>query len=91
MNKYTFGEYGIPEYMRQSLEDYKNKGMPVGHFLTAVLENNLVESITRADNNNIDHLPAYAHYMYWHLPSGAWGSKEKVNNWIKRKGLIGEK
>ena len=46
----TYGN--IPEHMMASLKAYIMEGRPVGHFLTAVLSNNLFEAFSRADDEN---------------------------------------
>jgi len=78
-------EYGIPEYMHGSLIRYFEKHYQPGHFLTAVLENDLMEAIARADETNVQCLKAYAMWLYNQAPgraSGAWGTPEAVAKWI---------
>jgi hypothetical protein len=75
----------VPEHMREKLTSYIDDGVPVGHFLTAVLENDLLEAVGRADSGNMLNLPAYVSFLYNHAPSGCWGSKERVQDWLRRK------
>lgn len=77
--------YEIPEYMRDGLIRYVEYKIEPSGFLRAILENNLVEAVVQADINNITNLPAYANYLYNHIPSICWGSPEKVNDWLKMK------
>ena len=81
--------YYIPIRMMPGIERYVSKGVPVGDFLMAVFENNLVEAMGRADDENLVNLPAYAVYLRWEMPRGSWGSKEKVKAWIEKGGLEG--
>jgi hypothetical protein len=67
-----------------SLERYLNHGIPCGSFLMAVLENNLMEAFGRADIGNSANLKNIVGYVYMHVPSNAWGSKEKVNEFLKQ-------
>ena len=86
--KFTFirGKiYTIPKRMRPSLLRYIEKGVSVGHFLTAVLENNLVNAIGYADEENLDNLPAYTNYLYNYAPMDCWGTAKKVKDWIETK------
>jgi hypothetical protein len=77
--------YPIRNDMREALERYLNHGIMPGSFLTALLENNLVEAAGRADTWNATRLHHYAGYMYNHLPSNAWGSPEKVESFIRSR------
>ena len=72
----------VDENLRGSLELYLNHGISAGGFLTAVLENDLMGACGRADSRNIRILPEIVGYIYNHLPSDSWGSKEKVSNYL---------
>ena len=52
-------------------EDY-----PLGHFLTAVVNNNLIEAVFHADDVNIRALKLYAWFLTWQLPAD-WTKKGK--------------
>lgn len=66
-----------------ALERYLNHGILPGGFLTAVLENNLMEAFGRADSMNSANLRNIVGYIYNHIPSNAWGSKERVRDYVK--------
>lgn len=83
--------YYIPLRMLPGLERYINHGSTPGHFLVAVLSNNLKEAVWRADSENIKNLPAYISYLYNEAPAGCWGSLEAMNAWIEKGGLEGKK
>lgn len=53
----------------------------VGDFLRAVLSNDLMEAVGRADDDNIRTLPAICSYVYMELPSRCHGSPEIVKEW----------
>lgn len=44
------------------------KPISLGGFLTAVIENNFIEAITRADDTNLKALPIYARFIYASMP-----------------------
>ena len=69
----------------ESLERYRDEGVPTGDFLRAVLENNLCDSIGRADNYNLLALPDIVAWVYNRMPSSVWNSPEKYKAWIERK------
>ncbi len=83
---YTFGAFYIPERMLGGIKRYVEDGLRPGRFLTAVIENDFFTACGFADDENMSNLPAYAAYFYNEAPSNCWGSKEKMNAWIKQKG-----
>ena len=78
-------ERWVSEIVKDSLKRYVEDGCPTGHFLEAVLSNNLTEAIGRADDENLATLPAIVSYCYNKIPADCWGSPEKVDAWLKRK------
>ena len=75
----------IPQHMRDTVYRYINEGVPPGDFLRAVLENDLVEAFATADNTNKKVLNDWVSFIWWDLPVESWGSREKVNLWMKRR------
>lgn len=75
--------YPMRDDLYGALERYLNNGIMPGSFLTAVLENNLSEAFGRADHENEANLKNIVGYVYNNLPSGCWGSREKVQNYLK--------
>lgn len=76
--------YPIREDLYGALERYLNNGIMPGSFLTAVLENNLSEAFGRADIDNEANMKNIIGYVYNHLPSNSWGSREKVQYYLKQ-------
>lgn len=79
----------IPLHMHEGLKNYVVHGIPPGGFLTAVLENKLVESFAKADDVNQRNMLGWVNFLYGAMPVGSWGSEEAVAKWIKRGGLKG--
>ena len=75
--------YPVPEYMHAQLRRYVLERLPVGHFLTAVLSNNLEQSFNRADDKNRAALLNWVRLVYNYLPTACWGSPKAVNDWLK--------
>ena len=71
------------------LTAHRDSGLPVGNFLTYVLENNLVQSVCHADEQNLADIVEIAKWVYMEMPGGAWGSPEKVRTWQKNHGAQG--
>ena len=88
---YKFYDTYIPERMMGGLERYIEDGIPPGHFLTGVLENDLMEAFSRADLENMKNIRAYCGYLYNEAPIGCYGSPAKVREWIKMGGLNGKR
>ena len=74
----------IPEHCRSGLLDYLRYGQPPGHFLRAVLSNDLKEACARADDENQRALYDYIYLLCNYASAAAWGSPEKVEQWIAR-------
>ena len=82
---YTHQGFIAPGYMIEQLNNYIKTGQDLGHFLTAVIENNLMRATARADGHNILNIPAYCAYLYNEAPSACHGSPEKVKAWQKQR------
>lgn len=78
----------VPEHMRQGVTRYIESGIPGGNFMMAVFENDLIESVQRADWVNKQALPSWAEFLMY-APSQCYGSPPIVDRWVKRGGLIG--
>jgi len=81
----------IPQRVKYAIDRHVEVGQPCGHFVTAVLENNLREAFMRADENSEAAMREIVMYCYNEIPSPSWGSKEKVDEWRVMGGLEGKK
>lgn len=89
MSKNLFERYDeelqfMPHYTEIALRHYVNDGLEPGGFLKSVLENDLVSAIFRADVNNYSNIKAICRFVQWELPQEAWGSPEKVAQWLQK-------
>jgi hypothetical protein len=73
----------IPSHTQLAFKSYFEKKLYPGSFLTAVLSNNLVKTVSTADSFNLAALPLIVEYMYNYLPYECWGSEEKIHNWCE--------
>ena len=69
--------------MMGAIQRYIEQGISPGHFLTAVIDNNLSEAVARAADENLRNLPAFVAYFYNEAPSQCWGSREKRRAWME--------
>ena len=79
----------VPDYMIGSFIAYVTEGRPPGHFLTAVLANDLMEAVARGDAENGNRLRGWVMLLHNFSPSGCYGSPEKVKEWINHDGFRG--
>ena len=79
-----FEEYKIPLRMRSGVRRYLLLGEDMGHFLTALFENDFQMTVARADDENGRLLREWAFFVYNYVPSGSWGSKERVVEYANR-------
>lgn len=86
---YDFYGFTIPPHMLDGLNSYIMTGRPVGGFLTAVLNNDLMQAMDRADEHNRANIAAYTGYLYNEAPPQCFGSPEKVKAWMGVGGLEG--
>jgi len=51
---------------------------PCGDFMRAILKNDLMETIFRADDINIHYIPVYVRFLFWYIPFGdLWKYRKK--------------
>ena len=74
----------IRQDIREKLDNYAQHGTPTGDFLRAVLSNDLMEAVGRADDYNITTVHSICGYVYNELPSRCHGSPEIYRSWIER-------
>jgi hypothetical protein len=75
----------IPQYTLDSINRWVCKGIYPGGFLCAVLTNDLMGAVGRADQTNIAVLVDIVRYVYNWIPGECWGSKEKMAAWSAQK------
>ena len=75
----------IPSHIKGDIERYVFYGLLPGSFLTAVLTNDLIEAVNRADEESLTHLGPIVKFVYNEIPSTCWGTKMKVAQWNKKK------
>jgi hypothetical protein len=76
---------GVPEHLHGGLVRYLVHRLQPGHFLTAVLENDLREAMGRADEQSRAGLFQIVKFLYNDAPSICWGSPERVQQWLAER------
>jgi hypothetical protein len=79
---------GLPSYMQRAVICYIVNHQPLSHFLTALFENDLFRTIGRADDTNCKLIREWVRMLYNcdEIPSGCWGSKDRVREWLTEPG-----
>lgn len=77
----------IPTDIEASLKRYVEDGCPTGGFLHAVLSNDLMLAMEKADDFNRHRLFDICNYIYNNIPYTCYGSPEIVKNWLESKRL----
>lgn len=80
----------IPRHALESLEEYVKHGRPVGSFLEAVISNDLMEAVGRADYYNMHIIDVYAKWLYNKAPIACHGSRKIYETWIRMKARLQE-
>ena len=70
---------------KTSLNRYRDDRQPLGSFLNAVLENDLVGSYQRADPESRAIIYELLQYIWMELPASSWGSPRRVRAWLEGK------
>jgi hypothetical protein len=83
MLEFTDEYVAIPGHTQSAMESYVERKLYPGSFLTAVLSNNLVNAVSKADSSNLAALPLIVKFMYNRMPAACWGSEEKIHNWCE--------
>ena len=86
---YYLKGFVINERLVESITAYIDYGRPVGDFLKAVICNDLRLAVARADETNLQNLPAFAGFFFNKAPATCWGSAERYSDWLSHKGYEG--
>jgi len=78
-------EYEIRPEMKRAIDQYAENGIPLGDFLTALLANDLMGALGRADEGNREDIFALCMYVHNEVPGGIHGCYEIVALHIKTK------
>lgn len=75
--------WGLPSHMTEGVVNYLVHRIRPGSFLLAVLEDRLSGAVINADEKNLWLLNGWVGFLGNDVPSPAWGSEEKVREWLK--------
>lgn len=73
----------IPEMTMAALRAYRDERRPTGDFLYAVLRNDLMDAVSRADEENLAAIGVICTFVRCQMPAVAHGSRERVQEWME--------
>jgi len=83
----------IPAPVLHALQRWAACGGATGHFVQAVVRNDLMEAVSRADGESLAAIREIMWYVYNQLPSDCWQrhprASEAVDKWASEGGLVG--
>lgn len=89
MADYRDGLYLLPEHMHEGISWWIEKGEPhpktMGSFQRAVLENDLMGAVGKADHINQLYIARWCDFLYNFAPEDCHGSPEKLLAWYEHK------
>ena len=80
-----------PSQMSAGVERYIEQGCDPGGFLFALICGDLYEAIARADTGNLYAIVAWWYWVRDEAPNACYGSRAKVETWIREGGLVGRR
>ena len=78
-----------PAQMSAGVERYIEDGCEPGGFLFALFSSDLFEAMARADTGNLSGIVAWWSWVRDNAPTGCYGSRDKVEKWVRAGGLRG--
>ena len=76
-------------HIRSGIQVYIERGVIPGHFLQAVICNDLSRAFGQADEINRERLHDIVRFFHNEAPGPCWGSREKMHAWAAQGGLSG--
>lgn len=81
----------LPQHIRGSMRRYIESGIEPGGFLMAVLCNDLMGAMGKADDVNRERLWDICGFLYNEAPATCFGSIEAFLSWVDRGGMEGRR
>ncbi len=79
----------IPSHFIAGLERYLAFGIHPGGFMRAILSNDLVDVINRADADALSCLRPLSLLVFDCIDTRAWGTRQRVDEWMEHQGYAG--
>lgn len=73
----------VPKHLRSACIAWVHEGRVPGDFLQAVIRNDLVDAVSRADRESLAGIVGLMQWFYNHAPGQCWGSRERLDTWAQ--------
>jgi hypothetical protein len=84
----------IPAPVLHAIQRYAATGTGTGHFVEAVMRNDLFDAVAHADKESLAALREIVWYVYNQLDSNCWGphhvKSPEVDKWRELQGTVGQ-
>lgn len=77
------------DYMAGAVQRYVERGFEPGSFMQAILCNDLISAVGRADAFNRMYILEWVEWIDLNLPGNCWGSVERYDAWVRSGGQAG--
>lgn len=87
MDKHDFTKPDLPYHafpvagLAGGVQRWIEHGIPPGHFLSAIISNDLLEAFRRADDSTASAMKSIVIWFYRFAPCGCWGSPTALSEW----------
>ncbi len=71
----------IPDWVRREIDEWAAIATWPGTFVEAVLRNDLADAFGKATEDEVRAMHSIVCYVYTHIPSAAWRTREKMVAW----------
>lgn len=73
----------VPFHLWEGLIEYLADRRPMGHFLTAIVANDLMDACVRAGSVEVrERIADIVLFLVNYAPANAWGSGQRVSAWL---------
>lgn len=74
----------LPPHLQDGIREYVHNGREFGHFLQAVVANDLTSAVGRMNPPSFEGLKSVVEFFYNYCPSDCWGGPGKYEAWIAK-------
>lgn len=79
----------IPQWVRDELDAWAQRGSIPGKFVRAVLENNLRDAFALGGENEVAAMRSIVAYCVWNIPAACWKTEANIVAWASAGGAEG--
>lgn len=85
----AFGKQLVPHHLWGGILNHVLDGRGTGNFIARMIENDLLNAITAADDTTLARIRDIMVFMHNYAPQRCWGSPERARRWREAGGIRG--